>query len=342
MNCRDHIAAFDEAFSMARAARPDSVVEVTCAFGGKDLRLLTVGTKLARDLHRPLLKSSAQPTEIELHAELWEPTLKAGLPELNEPADLGEGRGENGERVAVSSDGTAVRFTSKGLVLWLDRRQRRIVGCVDMDRALPWHRYRPLQALLAYWFAGSGVRVVHASAIAREDAGVLLVGRNGVGKSTCATAALHHGMEILGDDVVSVEPTQRRMHTLYTVIKTRTPPEIVDPSVLVTETPQGEPEWITFLNDSAPHRLRPTSSIVAVAFPRLTEARDSQIGSLRRSEAVKQLLVTDQMGTAETFEGLLHQWGRLLDEVPIFRIDVGRDRGSLGTSVAGIIEQAVR
>jgi hypothetical protein len=343
LNCRDHIDAFDTAFADAVAARPDDVGEATCVFGGRSLRVRTVGTVLTSSIRRPFLRDSTDRAHVELRLDLWDGTSNAAPPMIDDPGDLEEGRGENGELVAVSSDGTSVRFSSEDLVLWLDRPARRIVGWARaVEHLSPWHRYRPLQALLSYWLAGSGVRVIHASAVARGEVGALVVGRNGVGKSTCAMAALSAGLEILGDDVVAVDTASRTIHTLYTVVKMRRPPQVIDGSIAVMAAPNGDPEWVTFLNEAAPDQLRPRCSVAALVFPRLASRAASEVTSIRQTDALKGLLLTDQMGNADSFDASLQQWGGLLAEVPAYGLEVGRDPDSLGTTIAGLIENASR
>lgn len=342
MRCRDHVDAFRAAFEEARRARPGEIGDISCVVAGRQLTARTVGSDLEAAIRRPLLGSDGA-SHAGLRLDLWDAPPDISPRFLEDPDDLGEGRGENGELLAVSSDGTAVRFRARGLLLWLDRPRGRVVGRVSsVDELSPWHRYRPLQALLAYWLAGSGVRIVHASAISRGDRAVLLVGPNGVGKSTCAMAALAAGLDVLGDDVVGVEAATRVVHAIYTVIKTRTPPEVVDGSVERMELPDGRPEWVTFLNEAAPQRLRRSASIEAIVFPELAHGAESSVRAIRRTDAIKVLLLTDQMGNADTLTEAFGQWGRLADEVPCSRLEVGRDPVSLGGTLLDLTEGAAR
>jgi hypothetical protein len=56
-------------------------------------------------------------------------------------------------------------------------------------------------------FLARGVFVLHGAAIRRGDDGLLVVGHSGSGKSTLAYAARRAGWQVLGDDMVVVEPT---------------------------------------------------------------------------------------------------------------------------------------
>lgn len=339
MRCREKLAAFDTAFAEASLARPNDLSVASYAFGGRSLRVRAVGRELAIALGRPLLAISEVDAPPALQLDVWDETSGVQPPRLTPARDLGEAHDSNGERLAVSADGTHARFFGPDFEFWLDRAGHRVVGWIrSIDSLLPWHRYRPLQALLAYWLAGSGVRVIHASAVARRGAAVLLAGRNGVGKSTCAMACLASGMEILGDDVVGVGSADHEVYTLYTVVKTRTPPGSMDRSVARMKDPEGRPEWVTFLNEAAPGQLRRSASIVALAFPRLSAERTGSVTTMRAGEAMKGLLLTDQMGNAGTFAGSFEDWGRLVDEVPAYRLDVGLDPTGLGAIISALTE----
>ncbi|MCA1554990.1 MAG: serine kinase, partial [Chloroflexi bacterium] len=77
-----------------------------------------------------------------------------------------------------------------------------------------------LLPLLNWWLSAEQQQVVHAAAVGRDGAGVLLVGPNHSGKSTAALACLTAGFEFAGDDHVLLGmKTQLSAHCLYSSAK---------------------------------------------------------------------------------------------------------------------------
>jgi hypothetical protein len=66
-------------------------------------------------------------------------------------------------------------------------------------------RAHPARRALAAWFDSPSTQVLHAGAVAHEDAAALLIGWGGAGKSTTAIACALAGAGFLGDDLVVVE-----------------------------------------------------------------------------------------------------------------------------------------
>jgi len=81
----------------------------------------------------------------------------------------------------------------------------------------PWEATHPARILLAEWARAQGLVTCHAAAVAEADAGVLLCGGSGSGKSTSTLSALAAGMRSAGDDYVLIEPGSPPLaHALYT------------------------------------------------------------------------------------------------------------------------------
>lgn len=73
----------------------------------------------------------------------------------------------------------------------------------NVERCAPWFVmrfvfYMVIGAMMGY----DGYEIVHAAAIAQDDAGILIVGSPASGKSTLVLSCLHTGMNHLADDVL--------------------------------------------------------------------------------------------------------------------------------------------
>ena len=74
----------------------------------------------------------------------------------------------------------------------------------------------PFRAILHWWLGSRGILQVHGGAVGLSEAGVLLVGRGGSGKSTTALACLAAGLRYAGDDFVAVSTRpEPHVHSLY-------------------------------------------------------------------------------------------------------------------------------
>jgi hypothetical protein len=69
----------------------------------------------------------------------------------------------------------------------------------------PWETGSPLRLFLHWAHARHGRRLTHAAAVGVENAGALVVGASGSGKSGTALACLLNGLHCAGDDYVVVE-----------------------------------------------------------------------------------------------------------------------------------------
>jgi hypothetical protein len=70
----------------------------------------------------------------------------------------------------------------------------------------PWTAGAPFALLLHLAFAWRGWRFLHAAALGSGEAGALLAGPGGVGKSGTTLAGIAHGLLTTGDDYLLVEP----------------------------------------------------------------------------------------------------------------------------------------
>lgn len=84
----------------------------------------------------------------------------------------------------------------------------------------PWESGSPLRLFLHWAHARKGRRLTHAAAVGLENAGALVVGSSGSGKSGTALAALLNGLKCAGDDYVVVESGETiTAHAAFRVFK---------------------------------------------------------------------------------------------------------------------------
>ncbi|MHB8598538.1 MAG: hypothetical protein ACYDER_17210 [Ktedonobacteraceae bacterium] len=83
----------------------------------------------------------------------------------------------------------------------------------DVARCAPWFIMRfVFYMVIGAMFGCDGFEIVHAAAIAQDDAGILIVGSPGSGKSTLVLSCLKAGMVHLADDVLFLAKDDGLVH----------------------------------------------------------------------------------------------------------------------------------
>lgn len=83
----------------------------------------------------------------------------------------------------------------------------------DVSRCAPWFIMRfVFYMVIGAMFGCDGFEIVHAAAIAQDDAGILIVGSPGSGKSTLVLSCLKAGMVHLADDVLFLAKDDGLVH----------------------------------------------------------------------------------------------------------------------------------
>lgn len=100
-----------------------------------------------------------------------------------------------------------VLYGSRGSIAYADSQRREAVGYVTPQLVADRQhfRYALLESLTMATLTPLDRQPLHAAAIMRDDAAVLLAGESGIGKSTLAYAAARAGMRVLADDTVHLQ-----------------------------------------------------------------------------------------------------------------------------------------
>lgn len=84
----------------------------------------------------------------------------------------------------------------------------------------PWEHGAPLRLFLQWAYAAQGLRLAHAATLGSGDAGVLLAGAGGCGKSGTVLAGVLNGLTSTGDDYVLLEQGSEVVsHAVYRIFK---------------------------------------------------------------------------------------------------------------------------
>jgi hypothetical protein len=162
----------------------------------------------------------------------------------------------------------------------------------------------------------------------------VLPGGDGVGKSTSAVACAEAGLAVMADDVVAIELGARTAHTLYTSLKLRVPP--VSPSGVEQHLDaDGGRVWDNSQRDAGGALPPASAPIAAIGLPRLSDASESEPAPVGVAEAVRTLLVADQMRDGRLAQAL-DDWSALVEAVPVAQLRIGRDRSTIPPAIRSL------
>ena len=196
--------------------------------------------------------------------------------------------------------------------------------------ALPyWERAAPIRQILHWWMASRRQQQVHGGAVGKPDGGVLLVGRGGSGKSTCALASLTSTLRYAGDDytAVSMEP-RPWVHSLFSTGKVhpdnlwRVPhleSALSNPESLATE------KAVVFVDQHFPDRPIEGFPLTAIVLPKITGGRNSRAVPMSRVTALAAVAPSTVFQLHTAGREVLRYMTDLVCRVPAYVLELGTD-----------------
>ncbi len=241
--------------------------------------------------------------------------------------------------------------TPGGTVLWTPGG-RSLVAAASADvevvagaspAEVAWHLTVSLQLLLR----PLGAYGLHAAALERGPAGVLLVGPSDVGKSTLAYALVRQGWGFVSDDSVLLHAEGRDGAVEAVAFRRRFGLDADDrfPEVAAHAVPQPAEagKWSVDVAALYAGQARMQTAPRLLVFPEIADAAESRLGRLAPADAYGRLLAqvgTRRLDDAHTraHHALL---GRLLAQAPAVRLAAGRDVLDAPARVADLLSDAL-
>jgi hypothetical protein len=336
------------AFDTARCTGGQATLDAVYLLADRRVRFRLVGSELAATVSRPfrhLRDDTASTTPPDLCVDLWdEEATGVAAPALEKPTDLTVTTLDGAEVVVCDVRLLTYRFSQTRA--WFDRSARRVLGAVISARRLSLQECsKPVHVLLGLWLFDSGVQPVHGALVATERGGVLLLGASGAGKSTCAALCVSAGLTYLGDDFVALSEDRDGSFTGHALFGTgRVVPEQMHrfPEALshtIPGRPPAEPKALVLWSQAYPQRVAASVALRAVALPRVGAEEHTVCTRTSKAEALR-AFVSGSLFTMlpgpdrRTVERL----ARLIDRVPAYRLDLGRDFPAIPHRIAQLAE----
>lgn len=336
----DQLAFFDEVLGLAMAAEAVAgPVSHDLLIAGERIRLVFAGPALV-PLMLPALAHRLAPAEGEpaLVLHVWD-SHSTGI-EICPPPVARHCFSERGDIWTFHSQRLPSAFHWSEFSLNLMDLDRGIgIFWVRTPKGLPyWTQASPFRTLLHWWMASKGHQLVHAAAVGLPEAGVLITGRGGVGKSSTALACLDAGLAYAGDDYVLLTMTGGRLvaHSLYRTAKVN----LADtdrfarfsPRILGENATAGDAKAVMFLDEGLVSEL----PIVAAVTPRFgtqaaTVTEPIAPAFLTGAATYTTLAQLPHAGQA-TFDAI----AQALALVPGHRLVLGQDRGRVVEGVVAL------
>lgn len=340
----EYVAGAATLFEQA-VARAGAGPDRTSTLGTRTIRLRFAGSALAAKLLPALRHQPSHEGAADLTVLLWDAaSTSTALPSAPWDAvawhERGNTRAYNDERYSLSFDRPTDVFSV------LDH-QRQLAIYWTRDAALlpTFDTAAPMRRLLQGWLRHAQQYVVHAAAIGRPDAGMLLAGRGGSGKSTTAVLSLwYDDLQYAGDDfcLVQAEP-EPRVFSLYNTAKLNR--DALDrmpglrPSVSNLERLDRE-KALLFLDTHFRGTLALSFPLRAIVLPRVSGARDTEVAPASPFEAYRAVGPDTAFRTLGDARGLLAMLKTLVHQLPCYHLALGTDRDGIHRAITGILDRA--
>jgi hypothetical protein len=264
------------------------------SIGGYSVRLRLAGAALAQAMTPALEHLTAHPcASPSLTICLWDSvSTRSSMPAppwaLEDYSARGEVRNYTDERILTAC------HKSSGALSILDRERNLALWWIRDASEVPFYeRGSPLLTILDWWMQRQSRQVVHAAAVGVPEAGVLLAGKGGSGKSTTAFSCLDSDLHYVGDDycLLTSAPVPH-VFSLYNSGKLdaghlRRLPHLLS---AITNRDRLETEKaLLFFKDAYPGKIATGLPVQAIFLPRITGRPDTSLTPTSSATGLKAL-----------------------------------------------------
>jgi hypothetical protein len=336
------VAQLNTAF--ADAAARQAVSDRSFRIGGHQLLFRFAGHRVVSAIAPAFAHLTTAPVrEPELVIEAWEGSEAGLAPPTPDVDDLSAGA------FYYFEDPSVLGVFQPGMqaLSVLDLNAGRAWYWVADPAVLPyWERAAPIRQILHWWMAARGHQQVHAGAVGTPDGGVLLVGKGGSGKSTCALASLTSRLRYVGDDytMVSIEP-RPWVHSLFSSGKVhpdnlwRVPhlePALSNAAHLATE------KAVVYVDQHFPDRPIDGLPLRAILLPRIASVRRTRAVPTSPGAALTALAPSTVFQLHTAGSDALRYMARLVRKVPAYVLDLGPDVAEIPGVLLALLDRLSR
>ncbi len=243
----------------------------------------------------------------------------------------------------MSDDGTYVGEERRHTSLWMDQPSARVIGFTQSAGRLNLdERARPFHKLLSHWLEQRHVQFLHAGLVSHDNTGLLFVGNGGAGKSTSSICCLRAGMGYLGDDFVGFSQDSNVFtgHGLYAscLLDSHHLKRFPDLAEHAHAPHLGfEQKHVLYLDQKFSGSLKVSQAIKGLALPRVVESQVTTFEPASRMQGLRALAPTSVMYLARPNRAAFDRITALVESVPSFWLNLGRDISTIAPAVSEMI-----
>jgi hypothetical protein len=327
---------FNEVFSIF--SRLPVVHKDTLQLAGREIQLKTPST----DLHRLFIpslshlivpESTNEPQLTILFAEDKDLPNKLTAPPFIERYNA------QGYLADLEDNDVQIFFQSWQKQIFMYSRTRKVgIYWASSAQEVPWWETTfSFRNLFHLWTHNLPAQLVHAGAIANEDAGVLITGPSGSGKSTSCLNLLRAGFKYLGDDYVWVElEPYPVVHALYQTAKVEADnlrerfsdwmPFVINPEVY------QEQKAIFDIKALFPEGWRPSVKLKAILLPNIAHQLNTSFQQTASTKAFLGMAPTTLHHLPHHRQISYQKFTQLSAALPTYNWNLGSDRDQFQNS----------
>lgn len=196
----------------------------------------------------------------------------------------------------------------------------------------------PLLKQLHWYFSRTPLQLVHAAAVGLPEAGVLLAGAGGAGKSTSTFSCLPSPLRYAGDDYCLVSPDPApHAYSLYGTGKLRRGNHHRFSAWLPDRLEPGEEKALYFVEEEFPGKTTAGFPLRAILLPRPTGGVDTSIRPASQAEAFRAAAPSTVAQLPGETAGCYRKLAALFRELPCFVLEAGTDLPQIPQAILGLL-----
>ena len=310
--------------------------------GGFTICLRFSGNVLAPRITPALEHLSCEPSAPDFTIFLWDSV--STQTEMTPPPWSQGDYGVHGEIRGYNSKRFRTAFNlGSGVLSALDLQKNEALFWIRNAADLPiYESGAPLLTTLHWWMSAQQRQLIHAAAIGKKEAGVLLVGKGGSGKSSTALRALNSDLQYAADDYCLLEGGEIPfVHSLYSSGKIHSRDAhkfpFLQPALDKSYNLNNE-KALFFLNETFGEKISEGFPIRAVLCPTVV---DRETTTLRKIPAAASLLalapstIFQLPGSGQNNFSFISE---IVRRVPGYALELGRDFDNIPRVIAEFLE----
>jgi hypothetical protein len=244
------------------------------------------------------------------------------------------------ERLSYSDAGVAFDFNpEQNYLLSANVEGGKAVAWFTSSRIGAWELAGPVRPLLARLLAARDLTLLHAGAIGRNGAALLLPAPGGSGKSTSVALALRRGFDSVGDDfLIALPDSPPSIANLYRTMRLAPSSPMFDVARhQVVPDGFGNEKALAYIDAEYPGQLVERQRVVAMATPVITGESQTRVVPASRAEILRALLPSSLFYAANREAAAMTALTNMVRSLPAYRLELGTDLDGVISAIESLL-----